>query len=217
LLPELLEVIDTIIEDKKQKRQTAHLKLKQFSMLELNNIIAHMQEQMQKAISHLENELQKVRAGKASPAMLDGIKVDYYGNPTPLSQVANVNTPDARTIIIQPWEKALIKAIEKSIIDSNLGFNPQNDGSLVRINVPPLSEERRRDLVKRAKAEGEHAKVGIRTLRREANDNIKKAQKSGLPEDLAKDAEGTTQHITDDFIKKVDKHLELKEKEIMTV
>ncbi len=176
-----------------------------------------MHEQMQKAIAHLENELLKVRAGKANPAMLEGLYVDYYGAPTALSQVANVNTPDARTIIVQPWEKTLIKAIEKSIIDANLGFNPQNDGILIRINVPPQSEERRKDLVKRAKAEGEHAKVGIRTLRREANDNIKKAQKNGMPEDIAKDAEAKTQIITDDFIKKVDKHLELKEKEIMTV
>lgn len=176
-----------------------------------------MHEQMQKAIAHLENELLKVRAGKANPAMLEGLYVDYYGAPTALSQVANVNTPDARTIIVQPWEKTLIKAIEKSIIDANLGFNPQNDGILIRINVPPQSEERRKDLVKRAKAEGEHAKVGIRTLRREANDNIKKAHKNGMPEDIAKDAEAKTQIITDDFIKKVDKHLELKEKEIMTV
>jgi len=186
-------------------------------MDEINRILALMHEQMQKAIAHLENELLKVRAGKANPAMLEGLYVDYYGAPTALSQVANVNTPDARTIIVQPWEKTLIKAIEKSIIDANLGFNPQNDGILIRINVPPQSEERRKDLVKRAKAEGEHAKVGIRTLRREANDNIKKAQKNGMPEDIAKDAEAKTQIITDDFIKKVDKHLELKEKEIMTV
>ncbi len=186
-------------------------------MDEINRILALMHEQMQKTITHLESELLKVRAGKANPSMLDGLYVDYYGAPTALSQVANVNTPDARTIIVQPWEKTLIKAIEKSIIDANLGFNPQNDGILIRINVPPQSEERRRDLVKRAKAEGEHAKVGIRTLRREANDNIKKAQKNGLPEDIAKDAEAKTQIITDDFIKKVDKHLELKEKEVMTV
>src|SRR3954464_9357566 len=120
-------------------------------MDEINKILALMNEQMQKAITHLENELQKVRAGKANPAMLDGLYVDYYGAPTALSQIANVNTPDARTIVVQPWEKSLIKAIEKSIIDANLGFNPQNDGTLIRINVPPLSEERRKDLVKRAK------------------------------------------------------------------
>jgi ribosome recycling factor len=172
---------------------------------------------MQKAISHLETELVKIRAGKATPSMMDGVMVDYYGSMTPLNQVANINTPEARTIIIQPWEKSLIKPIEKAITDANLGLNPQNDGQMIRITVPPLSEERRKDLVKRAKAEGEHAKVGIRNLRRDANENIKKAQKAGLPEDLAKDAEAKTQKITDDYIAKVDKHLEAKEKEIMTV
>lgn len=183
----------------------------------MNPIIASMQDLMNKAINHLEAELVKIRAGKANPSMLDGIHVDYYGAPTLLSQVANVNTSDARTLTIQPWEKSLIRAIEKAIIDANLGFAPQNDGTLIRINIPPLSEERRKDLVKRAKAEGEHAKVSIRNLRRDANDNIKKAQKAGLPEDVAKDAEAKTQAITDDFIKRVDKHLETKEKEIMTV
>jgi ribosome recycling factor len=149
--------------------------------------------------------------------MLDGLFVDYYGTPTPLNQVAAVNTPDARTLVVQPWEKAMIKPIEKSIIDANLGFAPQNDGQLIRINIPPQSEDRRRDLVKKAKAEGEHAKVGIRTLRKDANDNIKKAQKAGLPEDICKDAEDKVQKLTDSFIIKVDKHLEVKEKEIMTV
>lgn len=185
--------------------------------MEVKQIIDHMQDHMQKAINHLEAELVKIRAGKATPSMLDGIMVDYYGSMTPLNQVANINTPEARTIVIQPWEKAMIKPIEKGIIDANLGLTPANDGIMIRINVPPLSEERRRDLVKRAKAEGEHAKVGIRNLRRDANENIKKAQKAGLPEDLAKDAETKTQKITDDFIVKVDKHLEAKEKEIMTV
>ncbi|MBP7166645.1 MAG: ribosome recycling factor [Bacteroidia bacterium] len=185
--------------------------------MEVKQIIDHMQDHMQKAINHLEAELVKIRAGKATPSMLDGIMVDYYGSMTPLNQVANINTPEARTIVIQPWEKAMIKPIEKGIIDANLGLTPANDGIMIRINVPPLSEERRRDLVKRAKAEGEHAKVGIRNLRRDANENIKKAQKAGLPEDLAKDAETKTQKITDDYIVKVDKHLEAKEKEIMTV
>ncbi len=185
--------------------------------MEVKAIIDYMQDHMQKAINHLESELTKIRAGKASPSMLDGVMVDYYGAMTPLNQVASVNTPEARTIIIQPWEKAMIKPIEKAIIDSNLGFTPANDGIMIRINVPPLSEERRRDLVKRAKAEGEHAKVGIRNLRRDANENIKKAQKAGLPEDAAKEAESKTQKMTDDFITKVDKHLEAKEKEIMTV
>ena len=185
--------------------------------MEVKQIIDHMQDHMQKAINHLEAELVKIRAGKATPSMLDGIMVDYYGSMTPLNQVANINTPEARTIVIQPWEKAMIKPIEKGIIDATLGLTPANDGIMIRINVPPLSEERRRDLVKRAKAEGEHAKVGIRNLRRDANENIKKAQKAGLPEDLAKDAETKTQKITDDYIVKVDKHLEAKEKEIMTV
>lgn len=185
--------------------------------MEVKPILDHMQDHMQKAISHLETELVKIRAGKATPSMMDGVMVDYYGSMTPLNQVANINTPEARTIIIQPWEKSLIKPIEKAITDANLGLNPQNDGQMIRITVPPLSEERRKDLVKRAKAEGEHAKVSIRNLRRDANENIKKAQKAGLPEDLAKDAEAKTQKITDDYIAKVDKHLEAKEKEIMTV
>jgi ribosome recycling factor len=172
---------------------------------------------MNKAIAHLESELQKVRAGKASPSMLDGLYVDYYGTPTPMNQVASVNTPDARTLIVQPWEKAMIKPIEKSIIDANLGFAPQNDGSMIRINIPPQTEERRKELVKKAKAEGEHAKVGIRTFRKDANDNVKKAQKNGLPEDMAKDAEDKIQKLVDSFVVKIDKHLEAKEKEIMTL
>jgi ribosome recycling factor len=184
---------------------------------ELKNIMNSMQELMDKAIAHLESELQKIRAGKANPQMLDSIHVDYYGTNTPLSQVANVNSPDARTIVIQPWEKSLIGPIEKAILASNIGFTPQNDGSVVRINVPPLSEERRKDLVKKARAEGEVAKVTVRNIRRDSNEHIKKAQKNGLPEDLAKDAEHKTQLITDQYIVKVDKHLDLKEKEIMTV
>lgn len=186
-------------------------------MSEIKPILDQMQDQMQKAISHLEAELVKIRAGKATPSMLDGVMVDYYGSMTPLNQVANINTPEARTIQIQPWEKGLIRNIEKAIMDANLGLTPANDGQMIRITVPPLSEERRKDLVKRAKAEGEHAKVSIRNLRRDANEGIKKAQKNGLPEDMAKDAETKTQKITDDFIIKVDKHLETKEKEIMTV
>ncbi len=184
---------------------------------DLNKIIVNTIEHMNKAIAHLEAELQKIRAGKASPQMLENILVDYYGANTPLSQVASVNTPDARSIVIQPWEKGMIGPIEKAIINSNIGLTPQNDGTLVRLNVPPLSEERRKELVKRAKSEGEVARVSIRNLRRDANEHIKKLQKSGLPEDLAKDAENKTQHMTDDYIKKVDKHLETKEKEIMTV
>lgn len=186
-------------------------------MEEVKKIMDLLEDQMSKAITHLEAELVKVRAGKANPSMLDGLYVDYYGAPTPLNQVASVNTPDARTLVIQPWEKAMIKPIEKSIIDGNLGFAPQNDGVMIRISIPPLSEDRRKDLVKKAKAEGEHAKVGIRTFRRDANENVKKAQKAGLPEDLAKDAEDKIQKLVDSYIVKVDKHLETKEKEIMTV
>ena len=186
-------------------------------MEEVKNILDQLQDQMNKAIAHLETELQKVRAGKASPSMLDGLYVDYYGTPTPLNQVASVNTPDARTLVVQPWEKTMIKPIEKSIIDANLGFAPQNDGSMIRISIPPQTEERRKELVKKAKAEGEHAKVGIRTFRKDANDNVKKAQKNGLPEDMAKDAEDKIQKLVDSFVVKIDKQLEVKEKEIMTV
>lgn len=172
---------------------------------------------MDKAVSHLEAELLKVRAGKASPQMLEGIMVDYYGNPTPLSQVANVNTPDARTITIQPWEKSLTQAIEKSIMDSNLGLNPQNDGTLIRLNIPPLTEERRKELVKKTKVEGENGKVTIRNIRKDTNEHIKKLQKDGVSEDEVKAGEAEVQKLTDAAIVKIDKHLEVKEKDIMTV
>jgi ribosome recycling factor len=184
---------------------------------EVQFYIAEANESMDKAIHHLQVELSKLRAGKASPAMVDSVKVDYYGAPTPLSQVANVSTSDARTISIQPWEKNLIGAIEKAIINSNLGLNPSNDGMIIRINIPPLTEERRRDLVKRTKGEGENAKVSIRNIRRDANESIKKLQKDGLPEDMAKDGEAKIQQVTDKFIARVDEVLAVKEKEIMTV
>jgi ribosome recycling factor len=184
---------------------------------EVKLILDELKDQLEKAIQHLEIELAKVRAGKANPSMLDSVNVDYYGVNTPLSQVANVNTPDARTIVIQPWEKAMIEPIEKAIHGSNLGFNPQNDGTVVRINVPPLTEERRKELVKKARAEGENTKVGIRSARKDANDHIKTEQKNGLPEDMAKDAEDEVQKLTNAYIGKIDKHLEVKEKEIMTV
>ena len=184
---------------------------------EINLIIDDMKVHMDKAIDHLEVELAKVRAGKANPSMLDSVQVDYYGVTTPLSQVANVNTPDARTLVIQPWEKSMIEPVEKAIHSANLGFNPQNDGTVVRINVPPLTEERRIDLVKKAKGEGENTKVSIRNIRRDANEHIKKEQKGGLPEDMAKDAEDMVQELTNNYISKIDKHLEIKEKEIMTV
>lgn len=172
---------------------------------------------MDKAISHLESELAKIRAGKASAQMLDGIYIDYYGNNTPLNQVANINTPDARTIAIQPWEKQMLGVIEKAIFGSNIGLTPMNDGQMIRINIPPLTEERRLSLVKQAKSEAENCKVSVRNIRRDANEAIKKLQKDGLPEDSAKDAETKIQQLTDAYIAKADKHLEIKEKEIMTV
>lgn len=172
---------------------------------------------MKKAIAHLEDELLKIRAGKASPAMLDGVMVDYYGSLTPLNQVSNVNTPDPRTISVQPWEKKMLETIERAIMNANLGLNPQNNGEMIMINVPPLTEERRRDLVKKAKAEAEHAKVSVRTARKEANDEIKKLEKEGLSEDLAKDAEAEIQKLTDAYGAKIDKEIERKEKDIMTI
>jgi len=184
---------------------------------EIEFCLDEAKEQMEKAISHLEAELTKVRAGKANPAILEGIYVDYYGSRTPLSQVSNVNTQDARTLIVQPWEKSMLDPIAKAIQESNLGLNPQNDGVLVRINIPALTEERRKDLVKKAKAEAEHCKVTLRTLRRDANEIIKKLQKDGLPADEAKEGETRVQLLTDSYSVKCDKHLEVKEKEIMTV
>ena len=174
---------------------------------------------MEKSISHLEQELSKIRAGKANPSILDNVSIDYYGTRMPISQTANINTQDARTLIIQPWEKAMLQPIEKAIQAANLGFNPQNDGVLIRIAIPPLTEERRRDLVKKAKQEAEDAKVGIRGARKDAMEEIKKlkVQKTPLPEDEAKDAEGRIQTLTDQYVSKCDKHLENKEKEIMTV
>lgn len=172
---------------------------------------------MKKAIDHLESELKKIRAGKAHPSMLDSIMVDYYGSMTPLKQVANVSTPDPKTISVQPWEKAMLDPISTAIINANLGLNPQNNGEVIMINVPVLTEERRKDLVKRSKAEGEHAKVSIRNARKEANDMIKDLEKDGLSEDEAKRAEQKIQDLTNTYSEKVDQVLDLKEKDIMTV
>jgi ribosome recycling factor len=174
-------------------------------------------EKMDKALSYLKDELLKLRAGKANPHMLDGVMVDYYGANTPLNQVSNVNTSDARTILIQPWEKTMIEPIEKAILHANLGFNPVNNGEVIRINVPALTEERRKVLVKQVKNEGENAKVSIRNARREANDEIKKMQKESLPEDVAKTTEAEIQKLTDSFSSKIDELLEKKEQDIMTV
>jgi ribosome recycling factor len=175
------------------------------------------EDSMKKAINHLEIELAKIRAGKANPQMLDGIVVDYYGSPTAISQVGNISVMDARTLTIQPWEKNMLQPIERAIINSNIGINPQNDGNIIRLFLPPLTEERRRELVKRCQGEGEHSKVAIRNIRRDAIEGIKKAQKNGLSEDAAKDAEADIQAMTDRHIALVDKHLDAKEKEIMSV
>jgi len=184
---------------------------------ELNKIREHAQDGMNKAISHLETELVKIRAGKATPGLLDGIVVDYYGNPTPINQVGNISVADARTLTIQPWEKNMLQPIERAIIAANIGITPQNDGNMIRLFMPPLTEERRKELVKRSHAEGEHSKVAIRNIRRDAMEQIKKLQKNGLSEDVCKDAEKGIQEMTDKFISLVDKHLAAKEKEIMTV
>lgn len=172
---------------------------------------------MDKAISHTDNELTKIRAGKANPSMLDDIVVEYYGTPTPLSQVGSVNTPDARTIVIQPWEKSLLAPIEKAIKEANLGINPQNDGVIIRINVPPLTEERRRELVKKAKGEAESGKVAIRNIRKDANEKIRKLKSEGVSEDEMKAGEAEIQKLTDAYIIKVDVLSDAKEKDIMTV
>ncbi len=172
---------------------------------------------MQKSIDHLETELSKVRAGKASPMMLDGVKMDYYGAPTLLKNVANILTPDPRTITVQPWEKGMLDKISKAIMEANLGLNPQNNGEVIILNVPMLTEERRKDLTKRAHAEGEHAKVGLRNARKDALDFIKVAQKDGLPEDEAKAGEAKVQEITDRFNRKIDELIQAKDKDIMTI
>lgn len=183
----------------------------------IDGIISNAGQQMKKALNHLEVELSRIRAGKANVQILDGILVDYYGNPTPLAQVANITTPDARTLSLQPWEKNMLGPIEKAIIASNIGLNPQNDGNYVRLFLPPLTEERRKELVKRVNSEGEQAKVTVRNLRRDSIEQIKKLQKDGLSEDAAKDAENRIQGLTDKEIVQVDHICKDKEKEIMTI
>jgi ribosome recycling factor len=181
---------------------------------EVDFVLESAEENMQNAIKHLEKALLNIRAGKASPSMLGSVMVDYYGSQTPLTRVANVNTPDARTISVQPWEKNLIPEIEKGIMQANLGLNPMNNGESVIINVPVLTEERRLQLAKQAKAEGEETKIGIRNDRKTAMNELKKLD---ISEDLLKNAESDVQQLTDKFIDIVDKHLDVKEKEIMTV
>lgn len=187
------------------------------SVEELELIMDDTESLMKKAIAHLESELTKIRAGKANPSMLDGITVEYYGSPMPINQVANVSILDARTISIQPWEKNMLHPIEKAILQANIGITPQNDGAQIRLFMPPLTEERRKELFKKASAEGEHSKVAIRNIRRDSIEHIKKLQKDGLSEDAAKDAEKDVQELTDKFIVLVDKHLAAKEKEMMAV
>ena len=181
---------------------------------EIEFILHTTKEAMTSAIAHLEKELRAIRAGKATPAMLANVMVDYYGSQTPLGQVANVTTPDPRTIAIQPWEKNMLQPIEKAIMVANLGFNPMNNGDIIMINVPPLTEERRIGLAKQAKSEAEHAKVGIRNARKDANNDIKKTD---ISDDLKKDSEADVQKLTDSFVKTIEETLSVKEKEIMTV
>jgi ribosome recycling factor len=181
------------------------------------SIIAVAEDHMKKAINHLEAELVKIRAGKANPQMLDGLVVDYYGSPMPINQVANISVVDARTLTIQPWEKNMVQPIEKAIIGANIGVTPQGDGVMIRLSLPPLTEERRKELVKKCQGEGEHSKIAIRNIRRDAIESIKRLQKNGLSEDAAKDAEADVQLVTDKFTAAVEKHLDAKEKEIMAI
>lgn len=176
-------------------------------MEEIEFILDSTKESMNGSVAHLEKEFLNIRAGKASPQMLGGVFVDYYGSQTPLSQVANINVPDARTITVTPWEKSMLHPIEKAIMIANLGFNPMNNGDNIIISVPPLTEERRRDLVKQAKAEAEDAKIGIRNARKDANTDIKKLEKEGTSEDVCKKAEEDVQKLTDAYIKKIEEHL----------
>lgn len=186
-------------------------------MEEIDFILDSAKESMNGSIAHLEKEFLNIRAGKASPAMLGGVKVDYYGSQTPLSQVANITVPDARTITIQPWEKNMLQPIEKAIMIANLGFNPMNNGDNIIISVPPLTEERRRDLAKQAKSEAEDAKIGVRNVRKDANSDIKKLEKEGVSEDACKTAEENIQELTNSYVKKIDELLAIKEAEIMKV
>lgn len=180
-------------------------------------ILEEAEDGMKKAISHLNSELSKIRAGRANPSMLDTVRVDYYGSPTPLSQIGNISTLDPRTLTVQPWEKSLLDEITKAIINANLGLNPQNNGEVIIISVPVLTEERRKDLVKRARAEGENAKVSLRTQRKDANDMVKSLKDEGLSEDAVKNAELDVQNLTNSYATKVDEIVSVKEEDIMKV
>jgi ribosome recycling factor len=186
-------------------------------MEDINFYIELAKDHMEKSIQHLSHALTKVRAGRAMPSMLDGIMVEYYGNPTPINQVASINTPDAKTLMIKPWEKSVLGEIEKAIINSDLGLNPANDGELIRLNIPPLTEERRKELVKQIRHEAEHGRVSIRNVRKEANDNLRKLLKEHVSEDDVHKAEAKIQILTDEYIEKIEKAIATKEEEIMTV
>ena len=186
-------------------------------MQEVKPILTEAEDSMEATLLFLDESLAHIRAGKANPRILDGVKVDYYGSHVPLTNVATVTTPDAKTITIQPWEKGLIAVIEKAILNSDVGITPMNNGEVIRLGIPPLTEERRRQLAKQSKHEGEEAKISIRNARREAIEQLKKLEKNGLPEDMEKDAEANVQKIHDKYVKKVDDMLLAKEKEIMTV
>ena len=185
--------------------------------MDIQSILNDASSRMQKAVDHLDEELLNIRAGKASVNVLNGVMVEYYGSQVPVSGAASVTVPDAKTILIQPWDKNMIRAIEKAIIDSNIGLTPSNNGEQIRLSMPPLTEERRKELVKRARGEAETARVSLRNARRDAIENFKKAQKEGMPEDEAKDGGERAQKMLDKFSKKIDEVLALKEKEIMTV
>ncbi len=184
---------------------------------EVQLILEDTEERMQGPLRKLDSDLSKLRAGKASPAMLDAVMVDYYGTMTPINQVANINTPDPRTLVVQPWEKGISAAIEKAILQANLGLTPINDGQLIRINIPALTEERRKELVRQVKSESENAKVSVRNIRRDANEMLKKLQKDGLSEDIVKKNEIEIQKITDSTIEEIDKKVEVKEEDLLTV
>jgi ribosome recycling factor len=186
-------------------------------MEDLEFYLEEAKDHMEKSVHHVSVALAKIRAGRAMPGMLDGLVVDYYGNPTPINQVASVNTPDAKTLAIKPWEKNMLAEIEKAIINSDLGLNPQNDGEIIRLNIPPLTEERRKNLVKQSRNEAEHGRVSVRNVRKDANDHLKNLLKEHVSEDEVKNAELIIQEFTDEFIKKTDDLLAKKEEEIMTV
>jgi ribosome recycling factor len=186
-------------------------------MEDLEFYIEEAKDHMEKSLQHVSHALAKIRAGRALPSMLDGLMVEYYGNPTPINQVASITTPDARTLAIKPWEKNMVAEIERTIINSDLGLNPQNDGEIVRLNIPTLTEERRKDLVKQSKNEAEHGRISVRNVRKDANDNLKKMLKEHVSEDEVKKAESAIQELTDAYVQKIDELLAKKEDEIMTV